>query len=139
MYAEVHGLVEKSKRRSGWPVRKTLKAFGISVTSYYRWQRLQERSDPLPRSQPFEALEEEKKAVRAYALKYPGIRHRELAWKMVDEGVACLSPSTVYRILREEKLVCSWKRRKKRKREDWERVTRPNERWGTELMYLGIG
>jgi hypothetical protein len=125
IYAEEYGVVEKSKRRSGWPVRKTLKAMVISVTRYYRWQRRQERSDPLPRSQPFEALEEEKKEVRVYALKYPGIRHRDLAWKMVDEGVACLSLSTVYRILREEKLVCPWKRRKKRKREDWERLPDP--------------
>lgn len=139
MYAEVSGVVEKSKRRSGWPVRKTLKALGISATSYYRWQRCQERHKPAGRCQPYEALEEEKKAVRVYALKYPGIRHRELAWKMVDEGAVCLSPSTVYRILREEKLVCPWKRRKKRKREDWEKATKPNERWGTDLMYLGIG
>ena len=31
------------------------------------------------------------------------------------------------------------KRRKKRKREDWEKVARANERWGTDMMYPGIG
>ena len=30
---------------------------------------------------------------------------------MVDEEVACLSPSTVYRILKGENLVCPWRRR----------------------------
>ncbi len=50
--------------------------------------------------QAYEATEEEKQAVRSYALKHPGIRHRELAWRMVDEEVAFVSPSTVYRILK---------------------------------------
>ena len=57
---------------------------------------------------------------------------------MVDEDVVCLSPSTVYRILREEQLVCPWRRRTKRSREE-EKAQRPNERWATDLMYVQIG
>ena len=72
----------------------------------------------------------------AYALKHPGIRHRELAWRMVDEEVAYLSPSTVYRILKAENLVCPWRRRTKRTREDEEKATRPDEIWATDLMYV---
>lgn len=141
MYREVHQVVEKSKSRSGWPVRKTLKCLGLSATSYYRWLRQRGFGEPEATrlAQPFEALAEERNAVRCYALKHPGMRHREMAWKMVDEGVVCLSPSTVYRILREEKLVCPWKRRKKRSREESEKAIRPNEKWGTDLMYLSIG
>ena len=67
--------------------------------------------------QAYEALTEEKEAVLAYARKHPELRHRELAWRMVDEDVACLSPSTVYRILKEANLVCPWRRRRKRRRE----------------------
>ena len=89
--------------------------------------------------QAYEATEEEKRAVRAYALKHPGIRHRELAWRMVDEDVAYLSPSTVYRILKEENLVCPWRRRKKRTREEEEKAQRPDEIWATDLMYVQIG
>ena len=77
--------------------------------------------------------------MRAYALKHPEMRHRELAWRMVDEDVACLSPSTVYRILREENLVCPWRRRTKRSREDEEKAQRPNQSWATDLMYVRIG
>ena len=55
---------------------------------------------------------------------------------MEDEGVACLSLITLYRILREEKLVCTWKLRTKRTWEDWEKATRPNEKWETVPMYL---
>ena len=120
---------------------------GVAATSYYRWRRkaaslraVEGLSGPPPRPvTPYEALPEERQAVRAYALAHPEVRHRELAWRMVDEDVACLSPSTVYRILREENLVCPWRRRTKRSREAEEKAKRPNERWATDLMHLRIG
>jgi putative transposase len=102
-----------TKRRSGWPVERTLSALGVSRTTYYRWQRAaslrvaEELSvPPPPPIQPYEALPEEKAAVIEYALKHPELRHRELAWRMVDEDMVYVSSSTVYRILREAKLVC---------------------------------
>jgi len=88
--------------------------------------------------QPFEALEEEQQAVIAYARKHPEIRHRELAWRMIDEEVAYLSPSTVYRILREAQLMCRHRGRQKRYREEIEKATRPDQRWGTDLMYVKV-
>ena len=137
-------MVQQTKRRSGWPARRTLKQLGVSPASYYRWRgeagRVKvlapEASRPV---QVYEATDEEKRAVRAYALKHPGIRHRELAWRMVDEGVAYLSPSTVYRILKGENLVCPWRRRTKRTREEEEKARRPDEIWATDLMYVVIG
>ena len=67
----------------------TLLALGISPSSYYRWLREQAWARVLPVGpprpfQPYEALPEEKAAVKQYALKHAGIRHRELAWRMVD-------------------------------------------------------
>ena len=55
---------------------------------------------------------------------------------MIDEDVAYLSPSTVYRILLEENLMNRHRGRKKRYREELEKATRPDEIWGTDLMYL---
>ena len=89
--------------------------------------------------QPYEALPEERQAVLDSARKHPELRHRELAWRMVDEDVACLSPSTVYRILKEAKLVCPWRRRAKRWRTAAEKATRPNQRWLTDLMQVQVG
>lgn len=140
MQERVHAEVELTKRRSGWPAKRTLMALGIAPRSYYRWRR--ERSwerapgpKPLP---PYEATAEEKKIVVEYARRHPAVRHRELAWRMVDEGVACLSPSTVYRILRENNLVCPWRRRTKRYREAAEKASRPDQRWATDLMYVQV-
>lgn len=140
----MQAVVEETKRRSGWPVRRTLKQLGLSPASYYRWRKEARQAKALPPEPPravqaYEATDEEKRAVRSYALKHPGIRHRELAWRMVDEGVAYLSPSTVYRILKGENLVCPWRRRTKRTREEEEKARCADEIWATDLMYVVIG
>jgi transposase InsO family protein len=140
----VHALVQETKQRSGWPVRRTLKQLGLSPASYYRWRKEARCTRELPPEPPrvvqaYEATDEEKGAVRSYALKHPGIRHRELSWRMVDENLVCLSPSTVYRILKGENLVCPWRRRTKRTREEEEKARRPDEIWATDLMYVVVG
>jgi putative transposase len=139
---QVEAVVRQTKMRSEWPARRTLEALGISPSSYYRWLREEvwaKQCQPVRPVQAYEALEEEKQAVRSYAYRHTELRHRELAWRMIDEDVAYVSPSSVYRILREANLVCPWRRRTKRVREELEKAQRPNERWGTDLMYLRIG
>jgi transposase InsO family protein len=139
----VHEEVQRTKGRSGWPVKRTLDALGIASRSYYRWlkeeawARTRPAEPPKPVS-PYEALSEEKQAVLAYARKHPELRHRELAWRMVDEDVAFLSPSTVYRVLKEANLVCPWRRRPKRKKAATEKAGRPDQRWATDLMHVQV-
>jgi transposase InsO family protein len=140
----VHEEVEQARRRSGWPAKKTLAALGMARRSYYRWLREEAWARALPAEpirpvQPYEALEQEKQAVLDYARRHPQLRHREMAWRMVDSDVVYLSPSTVYRILKSANLVCPWRRRSKRRREEEEKATRPNQRWATDVMQVMIG
>jgi putative transposase len=140
----VHEEVVRARERSGWPAQRTLSALGISRRSYYRWLKEEKWAKALPVEpakpvQMYEALPEEREAVLKYARLHPELRHRELAWRMVDEDVACLSPSTVYRILKEANLVCPWRRRSKRRRDEVEKPGRPDERWVTDLMQVVVG
>ena len=92
---EVKQLVEQTQDRSGWPVRKTLRALEIKPASYYRWRRRMP-SAPLPssvlppdappeaRRSIYEVLESERRTIVDYALKHPAVRHRELAWKPAE-------------------------------------------------------
>lgn len=135
-------MVEQAKERSEWPAKKTLAALGIPRGSYYRWLKeeawaREQKEAPRP-VQPFEALPEERQAVLKYAREHAAIRHRELAWKMIDDDAAYLSPSTVYRILREADLMHRQPGRQKRRREEEEKAKRPDEIWGTDLMYVKV-
>jgi len=144
LQAKVHEEVQAARQRSGWPAERTLAVLGIGPSSYYRWLRQAAWTRPAaqPSPQPvqaYEALPAEKAAALAYARAHPELRHRELAWRMVDEDVAFLSPSTVYRVLKGADLVCSWRRRQKRYRTEAEQARRPDERWASDLLHLKVG
>jgi len=149
-WRHVEETVKQVRDWSRWPTRRSLAALGVSRSAYYRRRRRAVSPASAPAAgaagraarppPPHAVLPQEREAVKAYALEHPNPRHRELAWKMVDAGVACLSPSAVYGILREEGLVSTWpKRRLKRRREDSEKAQRPDERWQSDIRYVQVG
>jgi putative transposase len=131
--------VRRTRRRSGWPVRWTLVALGVPGSTYYRQPRRPPSPTPrrrLPAS--YAVLPAERAAVVGYARAHPELRHRELAWRMVDADVACLSPSTVLRILREAGLVAPWFRACQRRAVLPARPTTSNQLWQTDLRHVRI-
>lgn len=88
----------------------------------------------------YEVLDSERRAIVDFALKHPEVRHRELAWKMLDSGVCAVSSSTVYRVLREAKLVCTWKPKARSQGSGKpDTPTRPDELWQTDIRYTKVG
>ena len=136
------------KRWAGWPKTPCLRALGVSGGAYYRRRRAFAQGAPPAQAgpgasarppAPHAVLPEEREAAVRYALEHPSPRHRELAWKMVDDDVVYLSPSSVYRILRAEDLVPRWppKRQKRRRHED-EEPQRPDEAWQSDIRYVKV-
>ena len=140
---EVKVLVEQTKQRSRWPVRQTLRALEIAPGTYYRWSRMPAHGAPRARSPAgsmYELLDSEREAIIDYALKHPEIRHRELAWKMLDESVVAVSASSVYRVLRQANLVCRWKPKPKAKGNGRDgKPARADEKWQTDIKYVRVG
>lgn len=134
--------VEEALSRGTLRTNQILGHLGACRSSYFRWKKeelwKQATGGPTHLVQSFEILAQEKQAVLKYALEHPRIRHRELAWRMIDEDVACLSMSTVYRVLQENDLMCVRPGRRKRYRQEIEKASRPDEIWGTDLMYFKI-
>ena len=140
---QVNVLVEQTKQRSGWPAQRTLGALDIAPATYYRWCRAVAHGRPRARSPAgsmYELLDSEREAIIEYALKHTEIRHRELAWNMLDEGVVAVSASSVYRVLREANLVCGWKPKPKVKGSGrGEPPTQPDKKWQTDIKYVRVG
>ena len=140
---EVNALVEQTKTRSGWPIRQTLQALEISPATYHRWCRAMADGKPRARSPAgsiYELLDSEREAIIDYALKHPELRHRELAWRMLDKGVVAVSASSVYRVLREANLVCGWKPTPKVKGSGRAQPPfRPDQKWQTDIKYVRVG
>ena len=88
----------------------------------------------------YEVLESERRTIVEHALTHPEVRHRELAWNMLDAGVCAVSSSTVYRVLREANLVCVWKPKPKRQGTGQPPPpTRPDQLWQTDIRYTKVG
>ena len=143
-------IVTQTRQRSRWPVQRTLKALEIPPASFYRWRDRRDRRgdgassspDP-PRSAPgtlYALLESERRKILDYALAHPEVRHRELAWKMLDENVAGVSASSVYRVLREANLVCRWKPPHCAKGTGKpDAPSGPDQLWQTDIRYTKVG
>ena len=135
---QVTETVERTRARSGWPAERTLEALGIAASSYYAWSA---RSDGpnwqavFSRRKP---LLEEIAAVKAYALMHPTDGYRRLAWMMLDQDVAALSESSVYRILRDADLNRRWQRPATEAGAMPPKPKGPDEQWHTDLMYLWV-
>lgn len=133
--------VRQAVARSGWSIRRILKWLGIPRAVYYEWRERDEArrlDDLLPGGRCLSAvLPAEKAAVIDYALAHPREGYRRLAWMMVDEDVAYLSPASVYRVLNDADLLYRWKR-SQRVGEKPAVPTRPNQRWHTDIMYLRV-
>ena len=130
----------ESRRITGWSLQKVLSILEVPRSSYYR--HFGNDNKPLKRKalrHPHQVLPEERAAVIRYAREHPDIRHRALAYAMIDDDVACLSPSTVYRILREEDLVCRWKPNKNRAKRIRYKGSKPDEKWQSDIRYVKIG
>lgn len=137
-------IVEQTTLRSRWTLTDTLAALEVSRSSYHRWRRELPADPGAPGSRPprqslYEILDDERAAILNYARKHPDIRHRALAWRMVDEGVCAVSPSTVYRVLDEANLVCRWKPRRRAQGDGApDKPTRPDEQWQTDIRYTKV-
>jgi transposase InsO family protein len=134
--------VERAQEQSGESLSWILSELGLTRSVYYDWlERLREGTlaDRLvvPRS-PKAALPEEVEKVVDYAKAQPREGYRRLAWMMVDEDVAYLTPSTVYRILDRYDLLYRWKRPEPGYGRKVPEATYPNEVWHVDLMYLWV-
>ena len=93
-------------KRTGWRKQHILRLLGISASQLSRWS--QERVDRIRQVFPMHILEEEIQKVIVYRTSAEHVRslgYRKFTWQMVDENIAYLSESAVYRVLRAHRLL----------------------------------
>jgi putative transposase len=89
----------------GWSKKAICRKWNMSIKTFYSIQHTSIPVGETGRKRLNEITSEEKEAVRKYALSHIGLRHREMSARMIDEDVAYLSKTSVYRILRKWNLI----------------------------------
>lgn len=130
--------VEKMKEKTGLKPVWILKQLGICRTTYHRWLNWEK---PVKKGfvHPLKPLKSEEAAVIGYAKSHHGTGYKKLTYQMLDEGIAALTHSMVYRILDKEHLLDKWgKIRQEAGKEYKDKPTKPNEHWHTDIMYIKV-
>ena len=121
---------------------ESLKVLGLSKATFYRWAKNGGKLEMannrrMPKSHWL--LPWEKEAITAYKRKHPEVGYRRLAYMMLDEGVVAVTPSSVYRVLKEAGLSSKWTPAGGgTSRQGFEQPIRPHEQWHTDIAYLNI-
>jgi len=112
----------------------------LSAGKYYDWGKRQDRqtehNGQLPESHwlfPWE-----KQAIISYRLKHMDEGYRRLCFMMLDEDVVAVSPSTVYRILKNEGLLTTQWRHQKTKGSGFIQPVRPHQHWHLDISYINF-
>ena len=131
---DIGNSVRKALNRSDLTISAILSILGIQRSWYYRYLD----PDPaLDRRFNSSAVRNDEWIVIGFKRRNPRMSFREIAYTLMDEDLAYLSPSSVYRILKKHGLITPWNRAK------WastrpEHAKRPDERWQTDIMYIKI-
>ena len=130
--------VEQARERSGWAIEESLRVLEIAPSTYYAWS--QKRDGPHWQAifASRKPLIEEIAAVKSYALAHPTDGYRRITWMMIDEDIAALSESSVYRILRAAGLNGRWARSIADGGARPMPPSKPDQQWHSDIMYLWV-
>jgi transposase InsO family protein len=80
----------------------------------------------------------EKRAIVAYHHDNPLEGYRRLAFMMLDADVVAVSPSSVYRVLKQAGRLEGWNRKPSRKGTGFDHPLRPHEHWHVDVSYINV-
>ncbi len=81
---------------------------------------------------------DEKKAILDYHTNHQDEGYRRLAYMMLDEDVAAVSPSSVYRVLKSAGKLQKWAKKPTKKGTGFKQPTKTHEHWHIDISYINI-
>ena len=113
---------------------------GITRSKFYDWRcrygRVNEHNRWIPRD--FWLTEAEKQAILDYYYDHPLEGCRRLCYMMIDADIVAVSPSSVYRVLKNAGLLARWNRKASKKGDGFHQPLRPHEHWHIDISYVNI-
>jgi len=137
---EVVEFVQYWQQRAELKVSQLLSWLELSNSKYYNWQKRQGQANQHNGQVPKHhwLLAEEKSAIEAYAREHPDEGYRRLSYMMLDENVAAVSPSSVYRTLIEADLIKRWVKTPSRKGQGFDQPDQAHQHWHIDISYLNL-
>jgi putative transposase len=113
---------------------------GLATSKWHNWKKrygkVNEHNAWIPRDHWLE--DQEKKAILAFHDKYPLEGYRRLTFMMLDADVVAVSPSSVYRVLKEAGVLATHNTKPSKKGTGFVQPLQPHEHWHVDVSYLNI-
>ncbi len=117
-----------------------MKWIGISQSKFFDWKKrygkVNEHNGSVPRD--FWMEDWEKRAILDFHHSNPLEGYRRLAFMMLDADVVAVSPSSVYRVLRQAGVMDRFSGKKSKKGTGFCQPTNPHDHWHIDISYLNI-
>ncbi len=97
---------------------------------------MNEHNALVPRDHWLEAWE--KTVILDFERRHPREGYRRLAFMMLDRDVVAVSPTSVYRVLKDAGRLQRWNRKPSRKGTGFEQPLQPHAHWHVDVSYLNI-
>ena len=113
---------------------------GIFQSTYYRWVKrygkVNEHNAWIPRDWWIEDWEKE--AIKEFYLSHRDDGYRRVTYMLLDADIAAVSPSSVYRVLKEKGLLQRWNSKPSSKGTGFHGPVRAHEHWHIDVSYINI-
>ena len=133
--------VKTWQAKTEYDVSRFVNWLGIGRSKYYSWVDRYGQENQHNGLQPkgHWLTNGEKAAIINYYVDHQSTGYRRLAYMMLDEDVAAVSPSSVYRVLSEAGLLRSGVPCSSSKGQGFEQPEQPHQHWHIDITYLNIG
>lgn len=126
--------------RTGIPAYNLREWLGLSAGKYGTWQnrygKANEHNGLVPRDFWLETWEKEE--IIRYAVDHPGEGYRRLTFMMLDADVVAVSPSSVYRVLKQAGLLEQWSKKSSKKGSGFVQPLKPHDHWHIDVSYVNM-
>lgn len=113
---------------------------GITLSKFHSWKtrygKANEHNAWVPRD--WWLADWEKQAIVRFSFEYPLEGYRRLAFMMLDRDVVAVSPSSVYRVLKEAGRIGRSTNKPSKKGTGFHQPKKPHEHWHIDISYLNI-
>ena len=126
--------------RTELPVKTLVRWLGVARGKFYDWKKrygkLNEHNGKIPRD--FWIEEHEKQAILEYHDRFPLEGYRRLSFLMIDDDVVAVSPSSVYRVLKQAGRLDRWPSKTKTKGKGFQQPLAPHDHWHMDVSYANL-
>ena len=117
-----------------------IRRIGIGRSKYYDWKnrygKVNEHNAWIPRD--FWLTDFERQAIIKYYQDNPLEGYRRLCYMMIDDDIAAVSPSSVYRVLSNAGLLSKFNGKKSKKGTGFVQPLEAHEHWHIDISYINI-